>query len=320
MAKYDERDPRWIVEERVDGTNVLNWHWTEKDCTSWSRGRLEELFLDVHLTDDPATRITKLKNLEGEAFINNRKNKLIANYDFNLKLCWEGVEAESLVDGVIEIPNLSDEQDDDDLEIRIQVSTDSQFSQKCKEQIHEIGRGKIRSLLIRFIKELKSGSEFKRVRETEGKMETKQKVQIPESGVCRLELIENFNANPKDIYECFVHPGKLQAFTQSPAKVEAKPRGGFSWFDGSITGQFVSLEAPLKLEMDWRFNNWSEGHFSRVLITLTNPEPGLTVLKLVQEGIPDSDQFGNANVREVTETGWRERIMQRIRMVFGYGL
>ena len=27
MAKWGEGDPRWIVEERDDGTNVNNWHW-----------------------------------------------------------------------------------------------------------------------------------------------------------------------------------------------------------------------------------------------------------------------------------------------------
>jgi len=27
MAKWGEGDPRWIVEERPDSTNVNNWHW-----------------------------------------------------------------------------------------------------------------------------------------------------------------------------------------------------------------------------------------------------------------------------------------------------
>ena len=27
MAKVGETDPRWIVAERADGTNVNNWHW-----------------------------------------------------------------------------------------------------------------------------------------------------------------------------------------------------------------------------------------------------------------------------------------------------
>lgn len=27
MAKWGEGDPRWIVEDRPDATNVNNWHW-----------------------------------------------------------------------------------------------------------------------------------------------------------------------------------------------------------------------------------------------------------------------------------------------------
>ena len=44
MAKWGEGDPRWIVEERPDATNVNNWHWTEKNATPWSKDRLRMLF------------------------------------------------------------------------------------------------------------------------------------------------------------------------------------------------------------------------------------------------------------------------------------
>ena len=59
MAKWGEGDPRWIVEERSDGTNVNNWHWwveagwqagssltrhrTEKNATEWSKNTLKKL-------------------------------------------------------------------------------------------------------------------------------------------------------------------------------------------------------------------------------------------------------------------------------------
>ena len=33
MAKWGEGDPRWIVEDRPDATNVNNWHWSEKNAT-----------------------------------------------------------------------------------------------------------------------------------------------------------------------------------------------------------------------------------------------------------------------------------------------
>jgi hypothetical protein len=43
MAKWGEGDPRWIVEERADATNVNNWHWSEKNANKWSKEKLKML-------------------------------------------------------------------------------------------------------------------------------------------------------------------------------------------------------------------------------------------------------------------------------------
>lgn len=58
MAKWGEGDPRWIVEERPDATNVNNWHWTEKNATPWSKERLTQLFIDFKIGIDFAIPIT----------------------------------------------------------------------------------------------------------------------------------------------------------------------------------------------------------------------------------------------------------------------
>ena len=49
MAKWGEGDPRWIVEERPDATNVNNWHWTEKNADKWSKSKLE---VDTNYIDE----------------------------------------------------------------------------------------------------------------------------------------------------------------------------------------------------------------------------------------------------------------------------
>ena len=51
-----------------------------------------------------------------------------------------------------------------------------------------------------------------------------------------------------------------------------------------------------------------------------HPESGRTVVTLHQTKIPEEDMYGNANVVLVTETGWKERILTRIKAVFGYGI
>jgi len=56
MAKWGEGDPRWIVEERPDATNVNNWHWTEKNASQWSKDRFQELFIGFEIDDKIGTR------------------------------------------------------------------------------------------------------------------------------------------------------------------------------------------------------------------------------------------------------------------------
>ncbi|KAL3208681.1 hypothetical protein MRX96_052493 [Rhipicephalus microplus] len=51
MAKWGEGDPRWIVEERPDATNVNNWHWTEKNASYWSKDKLTELLTNIEVSD-----------------------------------------------------------------------------------------------------------------------------------------------------------------------------------------------------------------------------------------------------------------------------
>ncbi|XP_011926382.1 PREDICTED: activator of 90 kDa heat shock protein ATPase homolog 1 isoform X3 [Cercocebus atys] len=89
MAKWGEGDPRWIVEERADATNVNNWHWTERDASNWSTDKLKTLFLAVQVQNEEGKcEVTEVSKLDGEASINNRKGKLIFFYEWSVKLNW----------------------------------------------------------------------------------------------------------------------------------------------------------------------------------------------------------------------------------------
>lgn len=72
--------------------------------------------------------------------------------------------------------------------------------------------------------------------------------------------------------------------------------------------------------MDWRFSTWEDGCTSKAVITLEEPEPGHTILKLNHTNIPEADKFGNEDVLDNVEKGWKLQIFQRIRQVFGYGV
>ena len=121
MAKWGEGDPRWIVEERPDATNVNNWHWTEKNAGPWSQEKLKELFKDVIIPCETAhVVIVEVDKCEGEASASNRKGKLIFFYEWNLVLKWKGKLTEGSGgkhSGSVTIPNLSEENDVSELDV-----------------------------------------------------------------------------------------------------------------------------------------------------------------------------------------------------------
>jgi hypothetical protein len=120
MAKWGQGDPRWIVENRPDAVNVNNWHWTEKNASSWSKDILKSLLLSVKFeTPQGNGEVKEVTSITGEASANNRKGKLIFFYEWDIKLKWKAIQSEEEydVDGQIEIPNLSEENDMDDVDV-----------------------------------------------------------------------------------------------------------------------------------------------------------------------------------------------------------
>ena len=148
MARWGEGDPRWIVEERPDATNVNNWHWAEKNADSWSRQKIKDLFSEKQLSESGVVHITieGVESCEGEARVNNRKGKIIVFFEWNIVLTFKGPLIISRtrpyiyvfvvagfvswlgkeVRGKLEILNFSE--DIDDLELRANVLLDPQCS------------------------------------------------------------------------------------------------------------------------------------------------------------------------------------------------
>ncbi|CAI7767531.1 unnamed protein product [Closterium sp. NIES-53] len=135
MAKYGEGDNRWIVQDRADGANVHNWHWAEKDCMEWSRRRLGELIGGLTVLQGEGgcwIRTGAIEKMDGEAYVNIRKGKIIPGYELHVRLGWEGevkdsVDAQPIasVKGFVELPYIADENHDEDPEVKIALATES---------------------------------------------------------------------------------------------------------------------------------------------------------------------------------------------------
>ncbi|XP_038180392.1 activator of 90 kDa heat shock protein ATPase homolog 2 isoform X3 [Arvicola amphibius] len=278
MAKWGQGDPRWIVEEREDGTNVNNWHWTERDATVWSKGKLRELLVGIAMENEAGRcEISELKQVEGTVKESGAKHK-----------------------GLIEIPSLSEENDVDDTEVN--VSKKKGDGDILKDLMKTTGTAKVREALGEYLKALKT--EFtagmilptRAVTTQELTVErtlAENSLQVQASPVAlgvriptvALHLTELFDTTVEQLYSIFTVKDLVQKFSKSPAVLEAEKGGKFQMFDGNITGEYVELLTNRKIIMKWRCRNWPEEHYATVALNFV-PAPGQTELQLDCKGVP----------------------------------
>ncbi|KAL6661296.1 hypothetical protein ACP70R_000680 [Stipagrostis hirtigluma subsp. patula] len=356
MAKYGEGDKRWIVEERADGTNVHNWHWAERDCLEWSRARLSALLAGLTVLDGEGgltLRTTTLDKLDGEAYVNIRKGKVIPGYELSLTLSWEAEAATeggvlAKVAGAAEVPYLADENADEDPDLRVTVrGEETPLARRAKDAFLARGKPLVLEKIREYVAAMAKGGPARD--ELESKKTPTKAAAAPggtapapapaakkdeaapapkekkakgkdKEGFKTIEMTEKFYCRAKDMYEILMDENRWRGFTQSNARISREVGGEFSLFDGSITGVNEELQEGKLIAQKWRFGSWPDGLYSSVRLVFDEPESGVTVIKLKQTDVPEEDKYGNSTVVENTERGWRELIFQRIRGVFGFGI
>ncbi|GAB2227474.1 hypothetical protein Droror1_Dr00009296 [Drosera rotundifolia] len=349
MAKFGEGDKRWIVSDRPDGTNVHNWHWAETDCLDYSRNLLSSLLSNLAVLSGEGNlyiTLTKVDRVDGEAYVNVRKGKIIPGYELSLTLSWEGEARDETtgevilrVEGLVEVPYLSDENAGEDPEIRVSVKDEGPIGRRLREAFLAKGKGLLWEKIRFYVENMAKGGpcreelEAKKVAPKEekkaeekavGAKVEKEKAVTKKSeerkGFKTIKLTERFSCRAVDMFEILMDENRWKGFTQSNARISREVGGEFSIFDGSVTGTNVELQPGKLIVQKWRFGSWPDGIFSTVKLTFDEPEPGVTVIKLVQTDVPEEDRYGNETVVENTERGWRDLIFHKIRAIFGFGL
>ncbi|XP_060177522.1 uncharacterized protein LOC132607529 [Lycium barbarum] len=345
MARLGEGDKRWIVEDRPDGTNVHNWHWAETDCLEWSRNFLNNLLSNKTLIDGEGNlkiRTKNLEKLEGEAYVNIRKGKVIPGYELNLILSWEGEvvnEGGLKFEGNVELPYIADENADEDPEIRVTIKDEGQIGKRLRDAFIVKGKPFVLEQIRVYVNAMSKGgpckdeNDVKKVVKkavnagdvgtpalTPVKEEVKVKKEKKKEGFKTITMTEKFSCRAKDLFEILMDENRWKGFTQSNARISKEVGGEFSIFDGSVTGSNVELQEGKLIVQKWRFGSWPDGIQSMVRITFEEPQSGVTVVKLTHTDIPEEDRYGNSTVVENTERGWRDLIFHRIRAVFGFGI
>lgn len=343
MAKWGEGDPRWIVEERPDATNVNNWHWTEKNADQWSKKKLTDLFTNLAVCE--GTVIESLDKCEGEARANNRKAKLIFFYEWELEMKWS--HAEKDIKGTITIPNLSEEHTDmKDVDISVSITSNNNDDARAIKEMLRVGKGAqmIREQLEKYVHALKSEysqglilpqQQQQQAAQAPSAAPVKPKsatsttssskgaandpalknlnigVSIP---VSEITIEEVFKCTGQELYNAITQKDMLQVFTNGPVKMEAseaKAGEHFELLDGNIQGSYLEVCPFSKVVQKWRLKSWPAGHFSHVEIEIKQTKDD-TRVNVKQKNVPTKEL-------ESTKMGWSRYYWESIRRSFGFG-
>ena len=73
--------------------NPNNWHWVNKDASSWTKQYLEDHIKDIKAEEDGVTaQLDKLISMDGDVDVNQRKGKVITIFDVKLVIEYSGME------------------------------------------------------------------------------------------------------------------------------------------------------------------------------------------------------------------------------------
>jgi len=95
-----------------------------------------------------------------------------------------------------------------------------------------------------------------------------------------------FKASPHEVYETLIDSKKHSEFTDSEVSISRQTGGNFSVYGGEIEGVNLELVPDQKIVQSWRYSDWPEGHYSKVVFSLGQIPSG-TRLTFTQTGVPE---------------------------------
>ncbi|EWC44083.1 hypothetical protein DRE_07218 [Drechslerella stenobrocha 248] len=297
--------------------NPNNWHWVNKDASTWAKDYFERNLVGVSATDKEgaSVRVAKVLSIEGDV----------------------DTAAGDDVSGTIMIPEVAHDTEPEEYVFEIVNSADSNEKQPVRDLVRSSVTPQLRSKLSLFAHDLmeQHGKDIQHTKENDPRYRSSpaegssgpsssqpaapaRPADVAGSGgqgqvVNTTDITENFEfqTTAEELYQTFVNPQRVAAFTRSPPEVFEPSTGGlFKLFSGNVEGEFLTLDpAQRVIVQKWRLLNWPKGHFSTMSIVF---DQGLdtTTLRLSWKGVPIGQE-------EATRRNFAEYYVRSIKLVFG---
>lgn len=315
--------------------NPNNWHWVDKNCLPWAKAYFARELAGVEVksaNNNVSVKTAEVTECEGDVDLNQRKGKIITLFDLKITLTWTGTAGDLTAKGKIDIPEVAHDTEFDEYVFDITVEEENREKAVIKDTVRKDLTAALRKKLAAFSKALIDAhakdiqydqaaagrnSPVPAEKAKPAPTSTTSTTKTAANGVGKkmntttlTETVELL-ASVHDIYETFLDPGRVQAWTRAGVQVSRNLGSDFSLFDGNVTGKILNLEYDKQIVQSWRLKSWPEGHYSTVTLTLSQNSDSTSV-HMKQEGVPVGEL-------ESVRQNWKNYYWQRIKATFGYG-
>ncbi|GMM37555.1 Aha1 protein [Saccharomycopsis crataegensis] len=330
--------------------NPNNWHWVDKNCIDWTKQYFKSKLPGL-ASKDSSVKITEVRSIEGDVEVCQRKGKVISLFDLKLVMAFESkVENQETVTGSITVPEVAYDTEEDEYQFNISIDNDNNRADSVKSTIRKDLEGTLRKALFTFGKDLilSQGNDIQlpedQVNSTFTKSNQKASAtvsssstaaaksnttsstaaasastakkstdaSVPKYNTSTLHLEATFTTTTEQIYETFLDPARVAAWTRAVPLIEPKEGGVFELFHGNIEGKFLKLDKPSKIVMLWRLKDWKAGHFANLEINFFQGDSD-TKADIMFTGIPIGEE-------EKVEGNFQEYYIRAIKLTFGFGI
>ncbi|KAI6045615.1 activator of Hsp90 ATPase [Pisolithus marmoratus] len=298
--------------------STANWHWKNKDVTSWARAWFERELTTISIDGEGSeiVSVTSVRDVEGDVELGQRKSKLIAIYDCKVQLEWSGTASDGTsVKGKLTIPEVSHEITLDrlsDYTYEWSLKTESSPAVDAlyafaKARIPPALEAKFAEFPVTMIdthgKDLTVSAEPSRTGTPVGtpvapapvtnsgtaastvpKPARAKKVAVNTSEIVKEAM---FMAAAEDLYSLLTDESRIPSWTRSGAQSIPQPGSPYSLFGGGVKGKYISLVPGKEITQTWSLQSpvWPPEHEATLTITL-NQSSDSTTVTFTLDGVP----------------------------------
>jgi activator of HSP90 ATPase len=319
--------------------NPNNWHWVNKDASSWTKAYLDESIKEIKAEENGVTaQLDKVISMDGDVDVSQRKGKVITIFDVKLVIEYSGTTKDDEdVSGTITIPEVAHDTEENEYVFDIDIYSDASSKAPVKDLVRSKIVPQLRKEFAKLVPALvnEHGKDIqhapgsnpgsglstpKTYVQSSGPSHTSSSVTSTSHGSTSVNTTtvtdtEEFRAPAIELYKTFTDPERIAAFTRAAPKLfeGAKKGGKFELLGGNVSGEFLELEEPTKIVQSWRLDQWPTGHFSHLEIVFDqNDVDNVTVMRVTWSGVPVGQE-------EVTKRNWGEYYVRSIKTTFGFG-